>query len=168
MARLVVNPGAPGSWEIQLKPGTNFLGRGFANDFKIDDPSVSGSHCQIVVDQGNVLLKDLGSTNGTYINRAQINEAALQPGQTIHLGRVELMYDAGEATSTTTAPVRGTMPPALPPPPPMAPPVPGHTSPTSQTVTGSQYCKFHPKAPGRYLCNKCNRYFCELCVTSRA
>jgi hypothetical protein len=169
MARLVVNPGSPGAWEIQLKPGTNFLGRGFANDFKIDDPSVSGSHCQIVVDQGHVLLKDLGSTNGTYINRAPVHEASLQPGQTIHLGRVELIYDpADAATTTATPPVRAIMPPALPPPPPTAPPVPTHTSAAPQTITGSQNCKFHPKAPGRYLCNKCNRYFCELCVTSRA
>jgi hypothetical protein len=34
-------------------------------------------------------------------------------------------------------------------------------------ITGTRYCKFHPKAPARYLCNKCNRTFCELCVTSR-
>ena len=34
-------------------------------------------------------------------------------------------------------------------------------------VTGTRFCKFHPKAPAKYLCNKCNRTFCELCVTSR-
>ena len=72
MARLLINPGSPSAWEIQLKPGTNLLGRGFANDFKITDPSVSGSHCQIVVEGGQFVIKDLGSTNGTFVNRAPV------------------------------------------------------------------------------------------------
>jgi hypothetical protein len=39
-----------------------------------------------------VLIKDLGSTNGTLVNRALVKEAVLQPGQTIHLGAVELHF----------------------------------------------------------------------------
>ena len=92
MARLVVNPGSPTAWEIELKAGANTIGRGFANDFKISDPSVSGSHCRIIIDSGNVIIKDLGSTNGTFINRAPVTEATLQPGQTIHLGGVEMLF----------------------------------------------------------------------------
>src|SRR5882724_6474400 len=95
MARLVINPGSPTAWEIQLRPGINLVGRGFANDFKIDDASVSSSHCQIVVDQGHVLIRDLGSTNGTYVNRTLVKEAILQPGQTIHLGAVEMIFQSG-------------------------------------------------------------------------
>jgi pSer/pThr/pTyr-binding forkhead associated (FHA) protein len=90
MPRLLINPGSPTAWEIQLKPGANLLGRGFANDFKIDEPSVSGSHCEIALHQGRAVIKDLGSTNGTYVNRSPVQEAALQPGQTIHLGGVEM------------------------------------------------------------------------------
>ena len=52
MARLVVQPGSPAAWEIKLKAGANSLGRNPANDFTLDDPSVSGSHCQIVVESG--------------------------------------------------------------------------------------------------------------------
>src|SRR3974390_657308 len=92
MARLVVNPGSPVAWEIQLKPGANLIGRGFANDFKIADPSVSSSHCQIDVSAQGAVIKDLGSTNGTFINRAPVKESALQPGQTVHLGGVELLF----------------------------------------------------------------------------
>ena len=92
MARLVVNPGSPAAWEIQLKPGANYIGRGFANDFKIPDPSVSGSHCQITVTNGLIVLKDLGSTNGTFVNRAPVKEVPLQPGQVIHLGAVEMAF----------------------------------------------------------------------------
>src|SRR5258708_24427431 len=86
----MVNTGSLTAWQIQLKPGTNLLGRGFANDFKIEEPSVSGSHCQIVVDNNSVLIKDLGSTNGTFVERAPVKEAVLQGGQTIHLGAVPI------------------------------------------------------------------------------
>jgi len=116
MARLVVNPGSPSAWEIQLKPGDNFVGRGFANDFKIPDPSVSGSHCQIVVTDKSAVIKDLGSTNGTYVNRAPVRESVLQTGQTVHLGSVEMVYysdAAGGATATQPPqPVRVTAVPA--------------------------------------------------------
>src|ERR1039458_9292790 len=93
MVRLVVQPGSPTAWEIKLKAGANSFGQSPANDFTLNDPSVSGSHCQIVVENGNVIIKDLASTNGTYVNRSAVKEAALQPGQTIHLGSLELRFD---------------------------------------------------------------------------
>ena len=108
MARLVVNPRSPTAWEYQLKPGANFIGRGFANDFKLTDGSVSGSHCEIVVENSRVVIKDLGSTNGTYVNRAPVKEAVLQSGQTIHLGAVAMAFYADAPTaaagSAQTAP----------------------------------------------------------------
>jgi hypothetical protein len=94
MARLIVQPGSPTAWEIKLKAGVNSLGRSPDNDFALDDPSVSGSHCQIVVDTGNAVVKDLGSTNGTYVDHSPVQEAVLRNGQTIHLGTLELMFYA--------------------------------------------------------------------------
>src|SRR5262245_40523196 len=102
MARLLINPGSPTAWEIQLRPGINLLGRGFANDFRIEDPSVSSSHCQISVEQGNVVIRDLGSTNGTFVNRAPVKEAMLQPGQSIHLGAVEMIFQAGPPANASS------------------------------------------------------------------
>src|SRR5437867_4846633 len=163
MARLVVSPGSPGAWEIHLKPGPNSLGRGLTNDFKIDVPSVSGSHCQVLVDHGHVLIKDLGSTNGTYVNRSPVKEAVLEPGQIVHLGGVEMLFQS-DLARLQSAPEA---PPAPPPPIPvsvMMPPV----APSEGIAVGSHNCKFHPKTPARYFCHKCNKYFCELCVTSRA
>jgi hypothetical protein len=109
MARLVVQPGSPAAWEIQLKAGTNSIGRGPANDFALSDPSVSGTHCQIVVDHGNVVIIDLGSTNGTYVNRTRVREAVLQSGQTIHLGGLEMMFYSDAPAQV------GAAPPAAPP-----------------------------------------------------
>ena len=105
MPRLVVNPGSPTAWEIQLKPGVNFIGRGFANDVKIPDGSVSGSHCQITVGDGGTIIKDLGSTNGTFVNRAPVREAPLATGQSVRLGGVEMMfYSDAPAPQTASAP----------------------------------------------------------------
>src|SRR6266568_1886274 len=160
MARLLINPGSPTAWEIQLKAGVNSLGRGFANDFKLDDPSVSGAHCQIVVDQNNVIIKDLGSTNGTYVNRAPVREAALQPGQTVHLGGVEMLFRSDTPAYLTVNEAESVPPPI--PVPPIAP-----LLAVPATAAGSQNCRFHHKTPGRFFCNKCQKFFCELCVTSR-
>jgi hypothetical protein len=91
--RLVVHPGKPNAWEIRLKPGANSIGRGSGNDFKIDDPSVSMSHCQIVVSDVGAVIKDLGSTNGTHIDNAPVQAAVLRPAQRILLGTVEMLFE---------------------------------------------------------------------------
>ncbi len=186
MARLVVNPGSPTAWEIQLKPGDNFIGRGFSNDFKLTDPSVSGSHCQINVSAAGVVIKDLGSTNGTYVNRAPIREAALQTGQSVHLGGVEMVFYADGPSPAATiqtappvrmvgAPVRATVAPvavraavtttALPPPVPAAPSV--TTPPMAAPMQASGQCKYHPKTAGRHYCAQCQAFYCDLCVNTR-
>jgi hypothetical protein len=122
MPRLIVHPRTPLAWEIQLKAGENYLGRAFANDFKIEDPSVSGAHCQILVQAGQVTVKDLGSTNGTFVNRAPVQEATLTPGQTLHLGGVELLFAPDELAAV---PRPGSAPPPVPPvaQPPVPPPM---------------------------------------------
>jgi hypothetical protein len=183
MARLVVNPGSPVAWEIPLKPGVNTLGRGALNDFKLTDPSISGSHCQIVVGPDGASIKDLGSTNGTFLNRAPIQEATLESGQTVHLGGLEMMFVGDETEGAMAAP-----------PVPAAPPIPVRATkagvstvrltaavpavphapaaivaaPAVAAATSSQNCKHHPKSPGRFLCSKCHGYFCDLCVNTRA
>jgi hypothetical protein len=104
MPRLLINPGTPIAWEVQLRPGANLLGRGFSADFKIDHASVSSSHCQIIVDEtGKALLQDLGSTNGTFLNGAPVTEAELRPGQTLHLGGVELLVQPDVSPNTRIA-----------------------------------------------------------------
>jgi len=197
MARLVVQPGKPGASEINLKPGVNSFGRGPANDFKLDDPSVSGSHCQIVIGSGGAVIKDLGSTNGTYVNRSPVKEAVLQSGETIHLGGLEMMF-YGDAPAALPVAQAAPAAPALPPPravgPPRAvrvgsattvalaaPPIAasaGHSGvgaappvavpPPVDSAVASGPCKHHPRIPGRYFCGHCQLVFCDACVISRA
>jgi hypothetical protein len=169
MPRLVVNPGSPAAWEIQLKPGVNFIGRGFANDFKIADSSVSTSHCQIVVGDQSIVLKDLGSTNGTFVNRAPVSEAALETGQTIHLGTVEMLFEADAPASMPAIAQIQIPPPPVPVPTRSQAAAPVLATPpiTPMATAEPQQCKFHPKTPGRFLCHQCQQSYCELCVASR-
>src|SRR5882672_3385127 len=114
MPRLLIYPGTPSTWEIQLRPGSNSLGRGAANDFQINHPSVSGSHCQIPIENGTAIIRDLGSTNGTFVNRAPVKEAALQAGQTIHLGGVEIAYQGDGPAPATVTEAQSLPPPLVP------------------------------------------------------
>src|SRR5208282_6546504 len=88
--------GSPQAWEIQLKPGVNAIGRAFANDFKLTDVSVSGCHCHVTVEDERVTIKDLGSTNGTYVDRTRVSEATLQSGSSVHLGGLEMLFYSDE------------------------------------------------------------------------
>ena len=104
MPRLLVNPGTPHQWEIALKPGANTLGRSSGCDGQVDHESVSGTHCQVMVNGDSVLVKDLGSTNGTFLNRAPIQEAKLTAGQRLQLGGVEMEFIA-DPPRTAASPV---------------------------------------------------------------
>lgn len=186
MARLIVNPGREGAWEIPLREGVNSLGRGAHNHFQINEPSVSTSHCHIVVHNSDVLIRDLGSTNGTFVNQGAVKEAHLQPGQKLRLGAVELLLEAdappnlpppapdpASAPAPATKGLRISLRSAEPPPPAAeAPPIPPPLiAPPTRGIAitgGKLFCKFHPKSVARYQCQKCNRTFCELCVTSRS
>jgi len=114
MARLIVNPRTPQAQPILLKQGVNKLGRREGNDFTIDDPSVSGSHCEIILSDGAVRLHDLGSTNGTFINGVQVTDVTLEPDQHIQLGNVTVLFEADAPIAARVVDA----PPSPPPPPP--------------------------------------------------
>jgi DNA-binding NtrC family response regulator len=66
------------------------------NDLVVSDDTVSRYHCRIVQEDNAYLLVDLGSTNGTFINRVRIKEAYLKPGCTIGLGNTEVKFHAAD------------------------------------------------------------------------
>lgn len=184
--RLLVNPGTPQTWEIALKPGTNRIGRSDQNDFQVNHPSVSGSHCEIMVSSAGVLLKDLGSTNGTFVNRAPVREVLLQSGQELQLGGVNMVFEGPGAPAAVAVPasvpmaapvrlapagLRISRPQAEPPPadePPLAPPLVAAPAQSASPMTaGPTFCKFHPKTPARFHCGHCQKFYCDMCVTTR-
>ena len=157
MSRLVINPGSPDAWEIELKPGPNSLGRNEENDIALDHDSISSSHCEIIVSEDAALLKDLGSTNGTFVGGQLVEQAALSHGQSFQAGSVELRFLA----DTPTAPVVrivSTSGVSIPRPPPL---------PSTPSAAAPGYCKSHPRTAARFHCPKCRLSFCEICVNTR-
>lgn len=70
------------------------LGRGTDVDIRIDDPGVSRHHAEVLLGR-EVLLRDLGSTNGTYVDGVQVGESVLHDGAVIQLGGTRLTFRAG-------------------------------------------------------------------------
>src|SRR5262245_44651501 len=67
--------------ELAMKRARMVVGRKKECDLRIPDPSVSREHCEIRVENGKVLVKDLGSSNGTYVNRERVQESEITAGQ---------------------------------------------------------------------------------------
>jgi len=95
MAKLLVLSGPLAGQSYELKVDKTTVGRVEDNTFQIADPSVSSHHCEIHLQGEGLLIKDLNSTNGTFINGEKITEATLKAGQTLKLGQVELRIDDG-------------------------------------------------------------------------
>jgi phosphoserine phosphatase RsbU/P len=67
------------------------IGRSSRNELQITDSTVSKEHAEIIVDGPTVLIRDLGSRNGTRVNGADAREAvALKPGDQVEIGHVAL------------------------------------------------------------------------------
>ena len=103
MAKLVIlNQGMTGrTFEVNVERTT--VGRVEDNTFQIADASVSSHHAEILLQGSDLLIKDIGSTNGTFINGEKITEAVLKPGQTLRFGQVELKIDDGKPVSAPAA-----------------------------------------------------------------
>ncbi|MDB6108965.1 MAG: domain containing protein [Pedosphaera sp.] len=111
MAKLVVLSEGMTGQTYELKVDKTTIGRVEDNTFQIAQPSVSSHHCEVLLRGTEVVIKDLNSTNGTFINNQQVNgEAVLKPGQTLRLGQVDLRLESGApAAPTGKRPVDSTM-----------------------------------------------------------
>lgn len=83
---------------IDLRNRAVFLGRDEGCELSIDDPSVSRRHARLYREQragerAAIVLQDLGSTNGTYVNDIPTERTHLQSGDAIFVGDVELRFE---------------------------------------------------------------------------
>src|SRR3954471_1300887 len=109
MATLVPQDGHAHLERMQLQPGVNSIGRRDTNSLVVPDASVSGQHCEIEVREGAIHLRDLGSTNGTFLEGQPVREAALTDGQKLTLGDVQFMVEAPELPPARPASLRVTL-----------------------------------------------------------
>jgi len=93
MAKLVViAKGSPGKAH-DLSGLWTTIGRSDGNMFQVIEPSVSGRHCEVRLTEEGLHVRDLLSTNGTFIAGAKITEGIVKPGHSLRLGDVELRFE---------------------------------------------------------------------------
>jgi pSer/pThr/pTyr-binding forkhead associated (FHA) protein len=93
MPRLVVlSEGLTGRTH-ELKAERTTIGRLEDNSFQVPDSSVSSHHCEVLLRGNEVWVRDLGSTNGSFINNDRVTEAHLRPSQILRLGQVEIRLE---------------------------------------------------------------------------
>lgn len=71
---------------VTMKRARLLIGRKQECDIRIPVSSVSREHCELRIDGGKLLAKDMGSSNGTYVNRERIQETELSAGQLLAVG----------------------------------------------------------------------------------
>ncbi|MGE5732358.1 MAG: FHA domain-containing protein, partial [Gemmatimonas sp.] len=78
-----------GSESFELRGGTTLVvGRAPASDVLIIDPTISRRHAEVECDDDRVVVRDLGSSNGTFLNGTRIESAVVGVGDTITFGKV--------------------------------------------------------------------------------
>lgn len=89
--------------------GTSYLlvgdlvtaGREPDSDLFLDDVTVSRRHAELRRMSDGWLLRDVGSLNGTYVNRQRIEETALTPGDDVQIGKYRFAYLVGGDSGAT-------------------------------------------------------------------
>jgi len=72
------------------------IGRVASNDIQINNPAVSKHHARIIEKQGNYLIEDLKSTNGTYLNTVRIISRYLKNDDVINIGKYTMVVHIKE------------------------------------------------------------------------
>ena len=91
--------------EFPLGPEVT-MGRDAGNDILILDPAVSPHHCRIGFEDGRLILSDLDSHSGTFINGIPVKQRELKPGDEVAIGDSVFVLEALESTSAETSPVQ--------------------------------------------------------------
>lgn len=147
MARLVVKSEGRDQ-VIELKLGVNRLGRSPDADLHVEHSTISGFHCELEIDRGELVIRDCDSTNGTFVDGEPIHEARLMAGQSFSAGDVEIFV---ESTDVNVA-IPHIEVPVL-----KAPPV--------VLKNGALLCARHPAATATHRCIHCHEVMCEDCVS---
>jgi hypothetical protein len=94
-ALLVVKRGPNAGSRFLLDAAVTTAGRHPESDIFLDDVTVSRRHAEFVRDGDSFVVRDVGSLNGTYLNRGRIDAAALAGGDEVQIGKYRLVFLTG-------------------------------------------------------------------------
>lgn len=131
----------------QLQVGRQVVGRNSKTTIRLYDPSVSQTHAEIVLEENSIIyIRDLNSTNGTFVNGKKVHKTSISPGQELRFGNVRTKID--------DQPVRIIIPEI-------------RTQKQHQPSwmpDGKPACLLHPGFPAVYRCAQCGHALCQRCV----
>ncbi|MHB8429724.1 MAG: FHA domain-containing protein [Acidimicrobiales bacterium] len=89
---LVVKRGSDAGIRFALEKSVVQAGRHPESDIFLDDVTVSRRHAEFLTRDAVTTVRDVGSLNGTYVNRVRIDEVALKSGDEVQIGKFKLMF----------------------------------------------------------------------------
>jgi pSer/pThr/pTyr-binding forkhead associated (FHA) protein len=89
---LVVKRGPNAGSRFTMENQVTKVGRHPESDIFLDDVTVSRRHAEFVHDGDRYLVRDVGSLNGTYLNRDRLEEAELHSGDEVQIGKFRLVF----------------------------------------------------------------------------
>ena len=92
VAMLVVKRGPNSGVRFVLDAPVVRAGRHPESDIFLDDITVSRRHAEFSTEDGATMVRDVGSLNGTYVNRERIEEVRLASGDEVQIGKFKLVY----------------------------------------------------------------------------
>jgi adenylate cyclase len=108
---------ADGQLSFELRPGLPLvLGRALSSDLPVLDPTVSRRHAELMIEPSSVQIKDLGSSNGTFVNGSRVTATTLRTGDRVVFGKIlfelqdlsPMLIDDGTAETKRRAARAGT------------------------------------------------------------
>ena len=96
-ATFVVKRGAKAGARYGVTESLTTIGRHPESDIFLDDVTVSRRHAEVHRDGDAILLNDVGSLNGTYLNRSRIDSGSLRSGDEVQIGKFKLVFFTDDA-----------------------------------------------------------------------
>ncbi|MBI3270151.1 MAG: FHA domain-containing protein [Planctomycetes bacterium] len=107
---LVVLDGPAKGTGVEVDGRPIVVGRSHTCRLRIDSTSISKRHCEVTCVDDRVVVRDLGSRNGTLVNGKKVTEASLMVGDVIRIGRITLRLQVTEAPTRPAASASGERP----------------------------------------------------------
>jgi hypothetical protein len=146
MARLTYLNGPLAGLAVDLRPGVNRVGRAPDNDIQIADGSVSSHHCEFTVSEIGVAVRDLGSTNGSFLEGQPISKDMITSKKNLRLGTIEMIIEIPDAV--IAIPERQKTEEVF----------------ANFLEDGSPACQNHATVPATQRCLRCEKSWCDDCV----
>jgi hypothetical protein len=151
------------SGEFELDGESIKVGRSRDNKVRLPHKSVSRHHAVIREEEGRLIVKDLASSYGTYVNEEKVTEGTAEDGDVVRFGRIRMVYETKRRLPT---------PPGYAPPP--ANGSRAESTPDSEATPVADEadngagegrpCDKHPGKNLSLVCPKCRLRFCDSCV----